>query len=77
MRPGLARIFRVAELRLRMGGASGTAARLAYLPEREVEPLRVRLLALASGVEHDESAAPAESSACSRSSRRAGSSRRF
>ena len=48
VRPGLARIFRVAELRLRMGGASGSTARLAYLPEREVEPLRVRLLALAA-----------------------------
>ena len=31
VRPGLARIFRVAELRLRMGGASGGTARLAYL----------------------------------------------
>ena len=53
VRPGLARIFRVAELRLRMGGASGSTARLAYLPEREVEPLRVRLLALARGEEQD------------------------
>jgi putative membrane protein len=43
----------VAELRLRMGGASGATARLAYLPEREVEPLRDRLLALARGA-HDE-----------------------
>ena len=49
MRPGLARMFRVAELRLRMAGASGATARLAYLPEREVEPLRDRLLALARG----------------------------
>ena len=40
VRPGLARMFRVAELRLRMGGSSGNTARLAYLPEREVEPLR-------------------------------------
>lgn len=47
VRPGLARLFRVAELRLRMGGASGATARLAYLAEREVEPLRARLLALA------------------------------
>jgi putative membrane protein len=51
VRPGLARMFRVAELRLRMGGASGSTARLAYLPEREVEPLRDRLLALARGDE--------------------------
>jgi putative membrane protein len=47
IRPGLARIFRVAELRLRMAGASGGTARLAYIPEDEVEPLRDRLLALA------------------------------
>ena len=52
VRPGLARLFRVAELRLRMGGASGATARLAYLPEREVEPLRVWLLALARGAPH-------------------------
>lgn len=63
VRPGLARIFRVAELRLRMGGASGSTARLAYLPEREVEPLRVRLLALARGAKHDEEALAAEASA--------------
>ena len=44
VQPGLARIFRVAELRLRLGGASGGTARLAYLPQREVEPLRARLL---------------------------------
>jgi putative membrane protein len=55
VRPGLARLFRVAELRLRMGGASGATARLAYLNEREVEPLRARLLALAHG---GETAAP-------------------
>jgi putative membrane protein len=47
VRPGLARMFRVAELRLRMGGASGGTARLAYLNENEVEPLRAHLLALA------------------------------
>ena len=52
VRPGLARLFGVAELRLRMGGASGKTGRLAYLHEREVEPLRGRLLALAdSGAE--------------------------
>jgi putative membrane protein len=47
VRPGLARLFRVAELRLRMAGSTGATARLAYLPERDVEPLRARLLALA------------------------------
>jgi putative membrane protein len=49
VRPGLARLFGVAELRLRMGGSTGGTARLAYLPERDVEPLRTRLLALARG----------------------------
>ncbi len=48
VQPGLARVFRVAELRLRLGGASGGTARLAYLPQHEVEPLRARLLRLAT-----------------------------
>ena len=60
VRPGLARMFRVAELRLRMAGASGATARLAYLPEREVEPLRDRLLALARGARGDQPAAADE-----------------
>jgi putative membrane protein len=49
VRPGLARLFKVAELRLRMGGASGATARLAYVREHEAEPLRDLLLALARG----------------------------
>jgi putative membrane protein len=49
VRPGLARLFRVAELRLRTAGASGATARLAYVAEHEVEPLRDELLALARG----------------------------
>ncbi|HJU36450.1 MAG TPA: PH domain-containing protein [Gaiellaceae bacterium] len=49
VRPGLARMFRVAELRLRLAGASGGTARLAYVAEHEVEPLRDELLALARG----------------------------
>ena len=56
VRPGLARLFRVAELRLRMAGSSGGTARLAYVSEREVEPLRDQLLALARGARVDESA---------------------
>src|SRR5207253_8516776 len=39
VRPGLARLFRVAELRLRMAGSSGGTARLAYVAEHEGEPL--------------------------------------
>jgi putative membrane protein len=49
VRPGLARMFRVAELRLRMAGASSGTARLAYVAEHEVEPLRDLLLVLAHG----------------------------
>ena len=59
VRPGLARLLTVAELRLRMGGSSGGTARLAYVAEREVEPLRDRLLALARGAEAGEVRAPA------------------
>ncbi len=51
VQPGLARIFRVSELRLRLGGTSGGTARLAYLPQHEVEPLRARLLRLATAGE--------------------------
>jgi putative membrane protein len=57
----LARLFRVAELRLRMAGASGASARLAYVAEHEVEPLRDQLLELARGARLDE-AAPARES---------------
>ena len=53
VRPGLARALRVAELRLRMAGASGGTARLAYVAEREVEPLRDELLALARGARRE------------------------
>jgi putative membrane protein len=56
VRPGMARMFRVAELRLRMAGSSGATARLAYVAEYEVEPLRDQLLALAKGARLDEEA---------------------
>ena len=59
VRPGLARLFGVAELRLRMGGSSGGTARLAYLRESEVEPLRVQMLRLARGAEEHEEEIPA------------------
>lgn len=59
VRPGLARVFGVAELRLRTGGSSGDTARLAYLAAYEAEPLRARLLALAAGAHtHEETPAP-------------------
>jgi putative membrane protein len=57
VRPGLARLFRVAELRLRMGGASGSTARLAYVPEHEADPLRRQLLELARGEQAQEEGA--------------------
>jgi putative membrane protein len=58
VRPGLARMFRVAELRLRMAGSTGATARLAYVAEHEVEPLRDQLLALARGARLDDVAPP-------------------
>jgi putative membrane protein len=48
VRPVLARVFGLAELRLRMGSTSGSG-RLAYMSVREAESLRGRLLALARG----------------------------
>lgn len=48
VRPGLARLFGLAELRLRMGGTGG-AARLAYLKDADADALRARLLALSQG----------------------------
>lgn len=48
VRPVLARVLGLAELRLRMGSTSGSG-RLAYMTVREAEPLRARLLALAQG----------------------------
>jgi putative membrane protein len=47
VRPGVARVFGLAELRLRMGGSTAGSARLAYLPGADAELLRTRLLALA------------------------------
>ena len=52
VRPGLARIFGLAELRLRMGGTGGSA-RLAYLPVDGANALRARLLALSTGQHED------------------------
>jgi putative membrane protein len=50
VRPGLARVFGVAELRIRLAGGGGKAGRLAYLTVAEAETLRARLLALSQGV---------------------------
>jgi putative membrane protein len=58
VRPLLARVFGLAELRLRMAGHSGTSGRLAYLTESQADLLRARLLALAHGIAEDTPAPP-------------------
>jgi putative membrane protein len=50
VRPGLARVFGVAELRIRLASGGGKAGRLAYLSNAEAETLRARLLALSHGM---------------------------
>jgi putative membrane protein len=49
VRPGLARLFGLSELRLRMGGSSAGSARLAYLTAGHAEEVREELLRLAAG----------------------------
>ncbi|MEP7105745.1 MAG: PH domain-containing protein, partial [Chloroflexota bacterium] len=49
VRPALARVFGLSEVRLRMGGSEGGAGRLAYLTAAEAESVRTQLLALARG----------------------------
>jgi putative membrane protein len=49
VRPGLARVFGLAELRIRLASGSGKAGRLAYLSNAEAETLRAHLLALSHG----------------------------
>lgn len=51
VRPGLARMLGMAELRLRMAGNTQAAGRLAYLPTGRADTLRAELLALAHGVD--------------------------
>ncbi|MBA3844865.1 MAG: PH domain-containing protein, partial [Actinobacteria bacterium] len=58
VRPGIARLFGLAELRLRMAGTGG-AARLAYLPAGQADAVRAQLLA-ARRVEAPGHAPPAE-----------------
>ena len=50
VRPFLARLFGLSELRLRMAGSEAGSGRLAYLAEAEAAALRGRLLALAHGL---------------------------
>lgn len=58
VRPGLARMFGVAELRIRLASGSGKAGRLAYLSNAEAETLRAHLLALRHGQAEAPSPAP-------------------
>lgn len=50
VRPALARVFGLAELRLRMGGSTGGSGRLAYLSGSEADVVRTQLLALSRGL---------------------------
>jgi putative membrane protein len=61
VRPGLARVFGLAEVRLRMGGATGAHGRLAYLRADQADALRARLLDLARGAQADRPADELES----------------
>ncbi|HWH09868.1 MAG TPA: PH domain-containing protein [Solirubrobacteraceae bacterium] len=58
VRPGLARIFGLAELRIRLASGTGKAGRLAYLTSDEADALRARLLALAHGLAAETPAPP-------------------
>lgn len=59
VRPGAARLLGLSELRIRVGGGSGSDARLAYLSEAEADTVRAQLLAISHGV-HREAPAPPE-----------------
>jgi putative membrane protein len=59
VRPLLARLFGLAELRVQVAGSGAGRGRLAYLPEEEANRVRARLLALAHGL-HEQTPAPPE-----------------
>jgi putative membrane protein len=50
VRPVAARVFGLAEVRVRMAASTGQHGRLSYLAENEAEKVQARLLALAHGV---------------------------
>ncbi|HLS04124.1 MAG TPA: PH domain-containing protein, partial [Actinomycetales bacterium] len=54
--PFLARLVGLAEIRVEVAGASGTAVRIAYLKEAEAQRLRNQILARSAGLEVDENA---------------------
>ena len=53
VRPFLARLFGLSELRIRLAGSSSANGRLAYLPEQVALDLRARLLATHHGIDPD------------------------
>ena len=50
VRPGVARVFGLAEVRVRMAASTRESGRLSYLTDQEAQAVRARLLALAHGV---------------------------
>lgn len=58
VRPMVARVLGLAELRLEVAGGSDSQAPLAYLSEDEAHRLRAELLARAAGLHHDTPEAP-------------------
>lgn len=58
VRPLVARLLGLAELRLEVAGGGETEAKLAYLTEREAHVLRAELLALAAGIGRESPEAP-------------------
>ena len=60
VRPILARLLGLSELRLRMGGAEGGAGRLAYLTATQAETVRAELLSLARRSDDPPIEAPAD-----------------
>jgi putative membrane protein len=58
VRPVVARMFGLAEVRVRMAASTRESGRLAYLTDHEAEAVRARLLALAHGVAEHSPAPP-------------------
>lgn len=58
VRPLVARVLGLAELRLEVAGGTSTEAPLAYLSERAAQALRAEILALAAGLQADTPEAP-------------------
>jgi membrane protein YdbS with pleckstrin-like domain len=58
VRPLVARLLGLAELRLEVAGGGETEATLAYLAERDAHVLRAELLALAAGIDKESPEAP-------------------